>query len=52
MVQARSLASVVELADDPPQYSYLPTSVPLQERLVLYIARVPGSRGKGFSRGQ
>ncbi|KAL8952523.1 MAG: hypothetical protein Q9222_001553 [Ikaeria aurantiellina] len=42
MIQARSLSSVIELADNPPS---LPNTSPdIQDPLVLYIARVPGSR--------
>ncbi|KAI9717377.1 MAG: hypothetical protein M1812_004729 [Candelaria pacifica] len=42
-VEARSLASLITLASNPPQYPRNPTAEPL-EPLVLYIARVPGSK--------
>ncbi len=44
-VEARSLASLITLASNPPQYPRNPTEE-AQEPLVLYIARVPGSKGK------
>ncbi|KAL8713859.1 MAG: hypothetical protein Q9220_002004 [cf. Caloplaca sp. 1 TL-2023] len=42
MVQAKSLSSVVELADNPPASPEI--SLEIQDPLVLYIARVPGSK--------
>ncbi|KAI9749342.1 MAG: Vacuolar protein sorting-associated protein 4 [Chaenotheca gracillima] len=42
-VQAQSLASLTALASNPPRYPRNPTQE-TRERLVLYIARVPGSR--------
>lgn len=44
MIQARSLSGVVDLADNPPSASH--GSFEIVDPLVLYIARVPGSRGK------
>ena len=44
-VEARSLAALTSLAADPP-LSLRDSSYPIQEPLVLYIARVPGSRGQ------
>ncbi|KAF3490494.1 uncharacterized protein GIQ15_00011 [Arthroderma uncinatum] len=43
-VEARSLRSIVNLASNPPAYPRNPTQTPL-EPLVLYIVRVPGSKG-------
>jgi len=43
-VEARSLSSITALAANPPAYPRNPTQTPL-EPLVLYIVRVPGSRG-------
>lgn len=43
MIQAKSLASVVELADNPPASPHI--SVADLDPLILYIARVPGSQG-------
>ena len=43
-IEARSLSAVLALADDPPVNSNDGPG-PLQDGLVLYIARVPGSRG-------
>lgn len=43
-VEARSLSSITALAANPPAYPRNPTQEPL-EPLVLYIVRVPGSRG-------
>ena len=43
-VEARSLSSVTTLASNPPAYPRNPTQEPC-EPLVLYIVRVPGSRG-------
>lgn len=45
VIQANSLADVVELAENPPKDPRAPVSRQAQEPLVLYIARVPGSRG-------
>jgi len=45
VVEARSLSSLTTLAANPPRYPRNPTQE-IQEPLVLYIARVPGSRGK------
>jgi len=44
-IEANSLSSITQLAGNPPRYPRNPTE---QKRssLVLYIARVPGSRGK------
>ncbi|KAJ4303756.1 hypothetical protein N0V90_002657 [Kalmusia sp. IMI 367209] len=42
-VQARSLSTLTSLASNPPSYPRNPTHVK-HEPLVLYIARVPGSR--------
>ncbi|KAF2835152.1 hypothetical protein M501DRAFT_942724 [Patellaria atrata CBS 101060] len=42
-VEAKSLSSLTTLASNPPQYPRNPTHVS-HEPLVLYIARVPGSR--------
>ncbi|KAL8700123.1 MAG: hypothetical protein Q9201_005629 [Fulgogasparrea decipioides] len=42
MIHAKSLSSVIELADNPPESSCLGPLIP--DALVLYIARVPGSR--------
>ena len=44
-VEARSLSSLTQLFANPPQYPRNPTHQPL-EPLVLYIVRVPGSRGE------
>jgi len=43
--QANSLSSITQLAGNPPRYPRNPTEQK-RESLVLYIARVPGSRGK------
>ncbi|KAL8804523.1 MAG: hypothetical protein Q9182_002531 [Xanthomendoza sp. 2 TL-2023] len=42
MIQARSLSNIVNLADHPPVSSQ--TFLDISDPLVLYIARVPGSR--------
>ena len=47
-VEARSLTSLNHLAANPPQYPNKPTDEKL-EPLVLYISRVPGTRGKAES---
>ena len=44
-VEARSLAELNYLASNPPQYPTNPTEKK-QDPLVLYISRVPGTRGK------
>lgn len=46
-IQAGSLATIIDLADNPPDQP-LHTG-DLQQPLVLYIARVPGSHGICFS---
>jgi len=43
--QANSLSSITHLAGNPPRYPRNPTEQK-RDPLVLYIARVPGSRGK------
>ena len=43
-VEARSLSSLTTLAANPPLYPRNPTQE-IQQPLVLYIARVPGSKG-------
>lgn len=43
-VEAKSLVSLTNLAANPPAYPRNPTQKPL-EPLVLYIVRVPGSKG-------
>ena len=43
MIQAKSLSSLVTLADDPPPTIY--SDQESLDPLVLYIARVPGNRG-------
>lgn len=43
-LEAKSLSSLNFLAANPPQYPVNPTEEP-REPLVLYISRVPGSRG-------
>lgn len=45
VVEAGSLAGVINLADNPPTYLQDRALPIVQEPLVLYIARVPGSRG-------
>lgn len=47
-VLAGSLASIIELADNPPEHLPQSTSQLVQQPLTLYIARVPGSRGERF----
>ena len=44
-VPAGSLASVIDLADNPPEQPLHSLTNDLQQPLVLYIARVPGSHG-------
>ena len=48
-IQAGSLASVIDLADNPPDQPLHSLTGDLQQPLVLYIARVPGSHGICFS---
>ena len=43
-VEANSLSSITQLAANPPRYPRNP-SQETRPSLVLYIARVPGSRG-------
>ena len=43
-VEARSLSSITAIASNPPAYPRNPTQKKL-DPLVLYIVRVPGSRG-------
>lgn len=45
-IEAKSLSSLTALAANPPSYPRNPTHVK-HEPLVLYIARVPGSKGTG-----
>ena len=45
-IQAGSLANVMELADNPPKDPQDRTLAEVQQPLVLYIARVPGSKGE------
>ena len=47
-VEARSLSSLTTLAANPPLYPRNPTQE-VQQPLVLYIARVPGSKGDGHT---
>ena len=47
-VLAGSLASIIELADNPPERLPQNASQLVQQPLTLYIARVPGSRGECF----
>lgn len=44
-IQAGSLATVIDLADNPPDQPLHSLTGDLQQPLVLYIARVPGSHG-------
>lgn len=44
-VEARSLSAVTAIASHPPAYPRNPTQKKL-DPLVLYIVRVPGSKGK------
>jgi hypothetical protein len=46
LVEARSLSEVVALAANPPAELEIIGARRSQEPLVLYIARVPGSKGK------
>ena len=43
-IEAKSLSTVLSIADDPPKNPRDGAGL-LQEQLVLYIARIPGSRG-------
>lgn len=47
-VLAGSLASIIELADNPPERLPQDASQLVQQPLTLYIARVPGSRGECY----
>ena len=47
-ILAGSLASVIDLADNPPKQPLHSLADDLQQPLVLYIARVPGSHGIRF----
>ena len=47
-ILAGSLASVIDLAENPPKQPLHSLAEDLQQPLVLYIARVPGSHGMGF----
>jgi hypothetical protein len=44
-VEAHSLSSITTLAANPPKYPRNPTEEP-RSSLVLYIARVPGRKGR------
>lgn len=44
-IQANSLSEITALAENPPTYPRY-TDSKSREPLVLYISRVPGSRGK------
>ena len=44
-MEARSLSDVLALAADPPANLQVEASQNVQEPLVLYIVRVPGSKG-------
>jgi hypothetical protein len=46
-VEASSLSDITQLAGNPPKYPRNPTERK-REPLTLYIARVPGSRGRSF----
>lgn len=48
-IQAGSLASVIDLADNPPDQPLHSLTGDLQQPLVLYILKVPGSKGVCFS---
>ena len=45
-IQAGSLANVMKLADNPPNDPQDRTLLEVQQPLILYIARVPGSKGE------
>lgn len=45
-VHAGSLATIIDLADDPPARLQHGLLQDVQQPLTLYIARVPGSRGE------
>lgn len=47
-VEASSLSQITELASNPPRFPRNPTETK-REPLTLYIARVPGKRGKYMS---
>jgi len=44
-VEAGSLATVIQLADNPPEHFQYSPATGVQQPLVLYISRVPGSKG-------
>ena len=46
LIQAKSLSEVVALAADPPAELGIECAQDSREPLVLYIARVPGSKGR------
>jgi hypothetical protein len=50
-IEARSLSSLTALAFNPPAYPRNPTHA-RHEPLVLYIARVPGSKGAAVLLGR
>ena len=50
VIEARSLAIISQVADNPPANPRDVTFRPTQQPLVLYIARVPGTRGLHFFR--
>ncbi len=45
-VEASSLSRVLSLADNPPLNPWNNAVLEIQQLLVLYIARVPGSKGE------
>ena len=45
-VEASSLSKVLDLADSPPLHLRDDVALEVQQPLVLYIARVPGSKGR------
>ena len=44
-VEAGSLATVIDLANSPPEHLQYSPAIGVQQPLILYIARVPGSKG-------
>jgi hypothetical protein len=48
-VEANSLSDITQIASNPPKYPRNPTEKP-RSPLILYIARVPGSKGKLLER--
>jgi hypothetical protein len=46
-IEAQSISSLTSLLANPPQYPRNPTHQP-NEALVLYIVRVPGSKGESY----